>query len=174
MPWRRTLKLEKNDMRQRLAALSPRERYLAVGGLVAIVSYGLYGLIYTPIAEEKIVLSQKIIAQQQALLQIKKISVEVAALRLNKLETVINEDQPSLMAVVDTSSAEMDIKPAIKRMIPDGADKATLWLEKISFDKLTDWLSVLETKQGITVEQISINREQGNDGRVNAKLLIKK
>ncbi len=160
-------------MLQRLAALSPRERYLAVGGLVAIVFYGLYGLVYEPIAEEKIVLGKKIAAQQQAFLQIKKTSVEVAALRLNKLDTVINESQPSLMAAVDTSSAQMDIKPAIKRMIPDGADKATLWLEKIAFDKLTVWLSVLETKQGITVEQISIHREPANDGTVNAKLLLK-
>jgi general secretion pathway protein M len=78
------------------------------------------------------------------------------------------------MAVVDASSQQLEVKPAIKRMIPDGADKVTLWLENIAFDKLTDWLAVLETKHAITVSQVSINREQTQVGTVSAKLLLGK
>jgi len=172
MAWRRTLKLEKNDILRRLAELSPREQLLSAGSVVVIVFYGLYLLIVAPIAEEKILLEQKINAQQQAYQHIKKISTEVAALRKNKPDTVDSVDEQSLMAVVDTSSNQLEVKPAIKRMIPDGADKVTLWLENIAFDKLTYWLAVLETKHAITVNQISINREQTNMGTVNVKLLL--
>lgn len=172
MPWRRTLKLEKNDILRRLAELSPRERLLSAGGVVVIVFYGLYLLIYAPIAADKIQLEQKINVQQQAYQHIKKISAEVAALRKNTQDTPNSVDVQSLMAVVDTSSNQLEVKPAIKRMIPDGADKVTLWLENIAFDKLTYWLAVLETKHAITVNQISINREQTNMGTVNAKLLL--
>jgi len=48
----------------------------------------------------------------------------------------------------------------------------TLWLENIAFDKLTNWLAVLETKHAITVDQISVNSEQTNKGTVTAKLLL--
>jgi len=66
----------------------------------------------------------------------------------------------------------MEIKPGIKRMIPEGTDKVTLWLENISFDKLSQWLAVLETKHAITVTQVNINREANKLGSVNAKLLL--
>lgn len=174
MPWRRTLKLEKNDILQRLAALSARERWLSVGAVVIILFYGLYGLIVAPIAEEKIQLEQKINAQQQTYQYIKKIGAEVAVLRQNKQDAVISGEEQSLMAVVDAGSNQLEVKPAIKRMIPDGADKVTLWLENIAFDKLTDWLAILETKHAVTVNQISINREQTHAGTVSAKLLLSK
>jgi len=172
MPWRRTLKLEKNDILQRLAELSPRERLLSAGGVIITLFYGLYLLIVAPIASEKYQLEQKINAQQQVYQHIKKISAEVAELRKNKQDTVDSVDEQSLMTVVDASSNQLEVKPAIKRMIPDGADKVTLWLENIAFDKLTYWLAVLETKHAITVNQISVNREQTNIGTVNAKLLL--
>jgi len=166
------LKLNKNDILQRLAALSPRERLLSVGVVVFIVFCGLYQLVIAPIAAEKILLEQKINAQQQSYQTIKKISVEVAGLRKNQQDTVKSEEGQSLMAAIDASSNQLEIKPAIKRMIPDGADKVTLWLENIAFDKLTNWLAVLETKHAITVDQISVNREQTNKGAVTAKLLL--
>lgn len=172
MLWRRILKLEKNDILQRLAELSPREKLLSACSVVAIVFYSLYLLIYAPIAMEKTQLEQKINAQQQTYRHIKKISVEVAALRKNKQDTIKSGEEQSLMAVVDESSNQLEVKPAIKRMIPDGADKVTLWLENVAFYKLSYWLAVLETKHAITVNQISINREQTNTGTVNAKLLL--
>lgn len=166
------MKLNKNDILQRLAALSPRERLLSVGVVVFIVFYGLYQLIIAPIAAEAILLDQKINAQQQVYQAIKKTSVEVAGLRKKQQNIVKSVDGHSLMAVLDASSNELEIKPAIKRMIPEGDDKVTLWLENIAFDKLTNWLAVLETKHAITVDQISINREQTNKGVVTAKLLL--
>ena len=167
------MKLNKNEFLQRLEALSPRERLLSAGVIVFIVFYALYQLIIAPIAAEKILLEQKINAQQKIYHAIKKTSLEVATLRKNQQDTVVDSvDGQSIMTIIDASSNELDIKPAIKRMIPEGADKVTLWLENIAFDKLTLWLAMLETKHAITVDQISINREQTNKGTVTAKLLL--
>jgi general secretion pathway protein M len=166
------LKLDKIDLLQRLAELSPRERLLSAGGVMATLFYGLYLLIYAPIAEESIQLEQKINAQQQIFQHLKKISMEVAGLRKSTQDNVISTDKQSLMAVVDASSTQLEVKSAIKRMVPDGADHATLWLENISFDKLTYWLAVLETKHAIMVNQISISAQQNTMGTVNAKLLL--
>jgi general secretion pathway protein M len=172
MQWRRILKLEKNDILRRLAEFSPRERFMAVGGVLVVLFYGLYLVVYAPIAAEKALLEQKINAQQLAYQQIQKISLEVAALRQNKPASEIVTDDQSVMTVIDASSNQMEVKPGIKRMIPEGADKVTLWLENIAFDKLINWLAILETKHAITVEQISINRQQANKAVVNAKILL--
>jgi len=167
------LKLNKNEFLQRLEALSPRERLLSAGVIVFLVFYALYQLIIAPIAAETILLEQKMNAQQRIYQAIKKTSLEVVELRKNQQDTVVDSmEGQSIMTVIDTSSNELEIKPAIKRMIPEGADKVTLWLEDIAFDKLTLWLAVLETKHAITVDQISISREQTNQGTVTAKLLL--
>lgn len=167
------MKLNKNEFLQRLETLSPRERILSIGVIVFIIFYALYQLVIAPIAAEKILLEQKMNAQQRIYQAIKKTSLEVAELRKNQQDTSVDSvDGQSIMTVIDASSHELDIKSAIKRMIPEGADKVTLWLENIAFDKLTLWLAVLETKHSITVEQISISREQTNKGTVTAKLLL--
>ncbi len=167
------MKLNKNEFLQRLETLSPRERILSIGVIVFIIFYALYQLVIAPIAAEKILLEQKMNAQQRIYQAIKKTSLEVAELRKNQQDTAVDSvDGQSIMTVIDASSHELDIKSAIKRMIPEGADKVTLWLENIAFDKLTLWLAVLETKHSITVEQISISREQTNKGTVTAKLLL--
>ena len=41
-------------MMQRLTELSPRERLLSTGTVLLVLSYGFYQLIYTPIADDKI------------------------------------------------------------------------------------------------------------------------
>jgi general secretion pathway protein M len=167
------LKLNKNEFLQRLETLSPRERILSIGVIVFIIFYALYQLVISPIAAEKILLEQKMNAQQRIYQSIKKTSLEVAELRKNQQDTAVDSiEGQSIITVIDASSHELDIKSAIKRMIPEGADKVTLWLENIAFDKLTLWLAVLETKHSITVEQISISREQTNKGTVTAKLLL--
>ena len=165
------MKLEKNEILQRFSALSPRERLLSVGTVVGTVFYGLYLLIYEPLSAEKILLAQKIYAQQ-TYQQLKKINAEVNALRKDNPNSIASNDAQSLMAVIDASGKELEIFHATKRMIPDGANKITLWLENIAFDKLTLWLAVLESKHAIRVDQVSIVREQTKSGVVNVKLLL--
>jgi general secretion pathway protein M len=166
------LKLEKNEILQRFSALSPRERLLSVGTLVGTVFYGLYLLIYEPLSAEKILLAQKIYAQQQTYQQLKKINAEVQTLRKDNPHSIDSNDAQSIMAVIDASGKQLEIFHATKRMIPDGANKITLWLENIAFDKLTLWLAVLESKHAIRVDQVSIVREQTKSGVVNVKLLL--
>ncbi len=168
------MKLGKNEILQRFSALSPRERLLSAGTIAGIVFYSLYLFIYEPIASEKILLEQKINVQQQTYQQLKKISAEVNALRINNPNPIGDNDAQSVMAVIDASSKQLEISQATKRIIPDGTDKVTLWLENIAFDKLILWLAVLETKHAIKVDQIGVNNEQTKSGVVNAKLLLVK
>jgi general secretion pathway protein M len=166
------MKLNKNDMMQRLTELSPRERLLSTGTVLLVLSYGFYQLIYTPIADDKILFDQKIEVQKQDYQYLKKISMEVTELRKYQTEDVKNQDGQSLLAIIDLSSLQMQIKPTIKRVIPDDANKVTLWLEDIQFDQFIDWLIALESMHGITVNQINITPDQLKKGWVNIKVQL--
>jgi len=171
------LKFEKNELIQRWSALSPREQLMAAAAGVFMVFYLLYSLLYQPLASETLALAQKIDAQRQTYQYLQNLAHKVESLRqaLPAGENVeLAAAGQSLMAVLDDSGQQMAIKPSIKRVIPDGADEVSLWLEAIDFDKLSHWLAVLETRHKIEISQTSINADANRAGVVNAKLVLNK
>ena len=152
--------------------MSPRERFLSVLAMVVVLFYGVYLFVVAPILADNIVLEQKIKAQQQAYQYLNNISTEVIRLRNQQPKMDNDEQRLSLMAIIDASSAEKDMKPFIKRMIPDETDTVTLWLENCSFDRFIEWMAVLEAEQGISVNQISVEAEQVNKDKVSIKVML--
>ena len=166
------MKLNKNDLLQRWQKLSQRERLLFTGTVLLIVFYSFYLLIYVPIANEEILFDQKIASQKLAYQYLKQISTEVSELQKNQIEVVKNQEGQSLMDIIDSSNIQMQIKPTIKRVVPDDANNVTLWLENTNFDQFIDWLIELESKYGVTVTQIKITNDQLNTGRVATRVQL--
>ncbi len=166
------MKLNKNDLLQRLKELSLRERLLSAGTVLLIVFYGFYLLIYVPIANEEILFDQKIAGQKLVYQYLKQISTEVAELQKNQVEVVKNQEGQSLINVIDSTSIQLQIKPTIKRVVPDDANNVTLWLENTTFDQFIDWLIELESKYGTTVTQLKITSDQLKTGRVNIRVQL--
>jgi len=166
------LKLEKNEILQRYNDLSPRDRLLLWVGAVIILLYGGYQIIFLPLAGESVLLEQKIKSQQQTYHYLQQISTEVVALRQSGVSATPEAEDLSPMTVIDSSSQQLEIKPAIKRLLPEGADKVTIWLENLAFDKLIVWLAILETKHQLKVIQIDVDRQADAEGLVNAKVLL--
>ncbi len=152
--------------------MSPRERFLAVLATVVVLFYSVYLFVVAPILADNLVLEQKIKAQQQAYQYLNNISTEVGRLRNQQPKMDDNLQGQSLMAIIDASSSEKDMKSCIKRMIPDEADTVTLWLENCSFDRFIEWIAVLEAEHGITVNQISVETEQVNKDKVSSKVIL--
>ena len=152
--------------------MSPRERFLSVLATVVVLFYSVYLFVVDPILADNIVLEQKIKAQQQAYQYLNNISTEVIRLRNQQPKMDNDEQRLSLMAIIDASSAEKDMKSCIKRMIPDETDTVTLWLENCSFDRFIEWMAVLEAEHGISVNQISVEAEQVNKDKVSIKVML--
>lgn len=162
-------------MKQLLVQLSLRERILLIGGIAVLVISGLYAFTYLPIIEEQQGLKTAIEAQQQLKNYLQGIGTEVGALQTHTSEaTNIVDTAQSLISILDAGSEQAGIKPAVKRLIPEGQDKVTLWLEGCDSDKLLAWLAVLDKEYAITVQQISISREAGAAGLVSGKVLLSK
>lgn len=152
--------------------MSPRERFLSVLATVVVLFYSAYLFVVAPILADNIVLEQKIKAQQQAYQYLNNISTEVERLRNQQPKMDDNLQGQSLMAIIDASSSEKDMKFCIKRMIPDEADTVSLWLENCSFDRFIEWVAVLEAEHSITVNQISVEAEQVNKDKVSIKVML--
>ena len=152
--------------------MSPRERFLSVLATVLVLFYSVYLFVVAPILADNLVLEQKIKAQQQAYQYLNNISTEVIRLRNQQPKMDNDEQRLSLMAIIDASSAEKDMKSCIKRMIPDETDTVTLWLENCSFDRFIEWMAVLEAEHGISVNQISVEAEQVNKDKVSIKVML--
>lgn len=152
--------------------MSPRERFLSVLATVLVLFYSVYLFVVAPILADNLVLEQKIKAQQQAYQYLNNISTEVERLRNQQPKMDDNLQGQSLMAIIDASSSEKDMKSCIKRMIPDEADTVSLWLENCSFDRFIEWVAVLEAEHSITVNQISVEAEQVNKDKVSIKVML--
>lgn len=168
------MRFAKNDLAQRFADLTPRERVLALGGLLVVLVYGAYLLFYQPIAEQSRLLTQKIQSQRQIYTYLQQVGNEAAALRQQATvdAPALDGANQSPMAVVDFSSQQLDIKPAIKHLSPEGEDKVSVWLEHLAFDQLMSWLAILESKHRLQVLQIDVEKPADAEGIVNAKVLL--
>jgi len=85
-----------------------------------------------------------------------------------KSRAKMGSDQ-TLLTLASISAKEKDI--AFKRFQPDGDSLLQLWLEDANFDTLLRWLFEIETKNGIRVAQISVERTK-RDGFVNARVTL--
>ncbi|PIE44395.1 MAG: hypothetical protein CSA50_00790 [Gammaproteobacteria bacterium] len=75
----------------------------------------------------------------------------------------------SLVSLVTSVGKRSGVE--IKRFEPSGATRLRIWVENMPFDKVVDWLNGLESKHGIRVQQISIDRGD-RSGLVNGRLLL--
>lgn len=85
-----------------------------------------------------------------------------------KLNAKSGADQP-LLTLASTSAKDKNIP--FKRFQPEGDGLLQLWLEEVNFNMLIWWLSEIETKNGIRVERISVERTK-RDGFVNARITL--
>ncbi len=162
-------------MKQWLAALSAREKLLLSAGGAVLMLVGLYAFIYSPLQQDNNRLQRAILDQQQLTQLLQTIRAEAIALR--QIAVPDNGDpvsSESLMSVLDSSSLQMGIKPAIKKLAPESQKGVGLWIENCAFDKLTLWLTALDNNHGIKVKQIDISREEKGAGLVRGKIVLSK
>lgn len=76
----------------------------------------------------------------------------------------------SLLTVVSRTAQQMGIKP--NRLQPEGSDAVSVWFNGVAFDDLMRLLKQIHARQGIGVQQISIDREE-QPGMVRARIVLR-
>lgn len=85
-----------------------------------------------------------------------------------------NRNNPSLagrsiLSVVTSTSAQNNI--SLKRYEPKSDGGVRVWLESVEFNAMIAWLNQLKAKYGVTVNSISIDREN-EPGIVRATIVL--
>ena len=131
----------------------------------------LYGLVWSPLSSRVAHLQQSV--EEQQALKLWMLQAAAEAKQLRGAAGASGEDHRSLMAVVDQTTKQSQLAPAVKRIQPEGQDLVRVNLEQASFDDLVLWLGTLQRTYGVNVADAAIDR-QADAGRVNARLTLKK
>ncbi len=76
----------------------------------------------------------------------------------------------TLLTRVSRTAQQHQIKP--NRLQPEGEGNVSVWFDAVAFDSLIGWLQELESREGISVQQISLDRQDG-PGLVNARIVLR-
>ena len=152
-------------------ALAPRERIMVSIAVVVVALLLVYAAAWSPLASSVTSLRESV-DEQQSLKQ----WMQQSAAEVNRLRSTVGGgagDRRSLLAVVDQTSKQSQLAPAVKRIEPDGQELVRVSLEQVAFDDLVTWLGNLQRSFGVSVADVSIER-QADSGRVNVRLTLKR
>ncbi len=90
--------------------------------------------------------------------------------RASKAKTGGARSGQSLLTEVSRSAQQVGIKPG--RLQPEGSNSVSIWFEKVAFNDLIRMLERMRDRQGITVQQISIDRED-EPGLVRSRIVLR-
>ena len=147
------------------AALASRDQ-LMVKGLSAIVVIALlFVWIWQPSIDANKKASQKFQSELSFHNKLKE-----NAFHFSSGKTVsASSSGGSILSIVNNSAKAKSI--VLKRFEPEGQDGLRVWLDKANFNSVIDWLEILESQKGISIEQISIDKV--SPGLVNLRAVLK-
>ncbi|VAW95103.1 hypothetical protein MNBD_GAMMA20-2415 [hydrothermal vent metagenome] len=152
-------------------SLDLRERRMLIIGSVLLGVMLFYLLVWEPL-EHGVETLRKSNAEQQTQLQWMQQAVdEVKQLRGGSGRPAQLAKGQSLLSAIDDVARSNQLADALKRVQPDGRERARVWLEGASFDRLVHWVDSLQRQQGVDVVS-SVFEAREEVGRVDARLVF--
>jgi len=158
------------EIKQRLAAMSPRERAMAIFAAVFVLGYGIYLLVWQPLLDSNAQLQQSLQAKRENHQYLQQVAAQVAA--LGGEPAVAPEAAQSPARVIENSSAQLQLSEAIKQVRAESERQFVVTVEKANFDSLMLWLATLADKHGAKAEQVELNAHDKLPGLVDGKLVL--
>ncbi len=158
-------------MKQWFFSRQPQERLALIVMAIFIIGAALYTLFWLPLNED---IAQKqiwVTEQQKTLDWMQRTAVEI-----NHLKPTSGQQKKSdeaLLTTIDRTAKQQRIREAVKRIKPQGDNKAQLWLEQASFDRMIRWLDLLQQRHNISISTITVDRQSGS-GLINARISLER
>lgn len=151
--------------------LSISERRTAIAGAVLLGLILIYAVVWRPLDNQVERLEESVTSKQQLLVWMQSAASEAKVLQRGQGPGPQSTAGRSLLALVDQTARQGKLGGALKRVEPRGQDSVRVRLEEASFDHMVTWLGGLQTRYGIVVDSISIDRHE-QAGRVDASVLL--
>lgn len=158
------------ELKQRLAALSPRERNMAMFTVVFVVGYGIYLLLWQPLLDSNAQLQQTLQAKGESYQYLQQVAAQVTALGGDVAVTATETQPPA--SIIERSSNQLQLSEAIKQVRAESERQFVLTVEKANFDQLILWLATLAEKHGGRAMQVELSMHDNQPGLVDGKLVL--
>lgn len=158
-------------MKEWFNSLDARERKILIGGAIAVLLMSLYFLGWEPFITKIDHLKKSNAENEKTLTWMKQKAGEVRQLQRSNPSMKVDLKGQSLLGVIDKTAKSNNLGSAIKRVQPEGNNKALVRLEGAQFNHVIRWLEHLQLHQGIQVDSSVIER-QSEPGLVNARIIF--
>lgn len=152
-------------LKEHWGRLQERERHFLLGGAVALLLLGGYGLIWDPYVEGMARLEKEVVEQRALLRWMEEAAAEVQGLRRGR-----PVKGGSLLALADSTARAAGLGSALKRVEPEGQRGVRVWFEQVPFDDLLRWLDQL-SQRGVRLSGLVVERRP-EPGRIDARLVL--
>jgi len=157
-------------LRSRYDGLAPREQVM-VGVMSAVIVLALvYLMIWKPVADEYTRGRSDLDASRALAERIEAIAANLGAVGGGGGGPLVSTDA-SLLSAVDLATKNGTLGKLPSREQPDGETRVRVFVDGVPFDKLIIWINELQTRYGVSVETLDIDK-QTTPGVVDARLSL--
>jgi len=157
-------------LRVRFEALQPREQILVLAASLMLALALIYLALWQPFALAREHRAEELTAARELALRIE----QIGALNQRSHATLgapVVGPEVSLLSAVDQASKDGILGKPLSRINPDGEKQIRVWVEDTSFDALLRWMQDLQSRYGVRVDAVAIERRPA-PGLVNARLTL--
>lgn len=166
--WWLQLQARSAALRERYAALQPREQQILLVGAIVVALALAYLAIWEPAATARQQTVQALADARDTAVRIERLQA-ISGSPAHK--TSLAGANQSLLATVDQASKASRIGTPPSRLQPDGDTRVRVWFENVSFDSVVGWLNTLQTAYGIRVENAEFTHKD-KPGLVDVRLSL--
>ncbi len=152
-------------------SLNARERLLVSFAAIFLLGACLFLFALEPLAKEQQAIQHRVQTEREALARVKRYANEARILRQQSADTAeqtVDKSQ-SFLSILNRTSSVHQLQQHVKRIVPNGVDKASVVFDKVPFDRLTAWLIDLQVKHAVTVALITVDKTK-DSGLVRANV----
>ncbi|MFV1982464.1 MAG: type II secretion system protein GspM [Thiohalomonadales bacterium] len=147
--------------------LNPREQKLVLAAAFFVVLFLPYQFIYAPFQDNLTKMETKVTESQKNIVWMKSKSLEVRKLKGSSNSS--KKSKQSLLSLIETTTKKSKLNKNLRKVQPAGSSNVKVWLDEVAFDNLMQWLDILVVTHGLTIQDITIEK-QSNKGIVNARI----
>lgn len=153
--------------------LNRREQTLVSCAGLFVLGAAIFLFVLEPLLLEHKVLDSRLHAERGALERIEQHAAESQILRerISGSPNQTIDRSESLLSILNKTSAQHELQNKVKRIVPNGTDKANVVFDSVIFDGLTAWLVDLQAKYGVSVDRITVDKQK-DTGTVRANVSL--
>jgi general secretion pathway protein M len=153
-------------IQQYLQRISPRERWMVLGGAVVALILLILAIVM-PLQTRVSATEARVEKKRDDLVWLRSMTPQLSALQVSRPPALTE----SLVVLVDRTARESGIGRSLVGSQPSGDGGLNVRLEKMPFDSLVAWLAQLNERYGVRVDSATVDAAN-EAGTVTATLVL--